>query len=306
MENNARIYLFGERHGVATIMDEELRRWGEFYSKGMRHLFLEVSFITAQFLNAGDERSEGTPAGEYEISEDILTFAKRVRAEYSETIFHGTDIEFDHENAWAVFSVALHKNGLENSPQSTLAQASIEQAREYLDSRSLAFRENAMVANFIREFDALGGACVMGIYGAAHTGLHAKSFDGSVDSMANQLRQHYGERVTSEDLSAIPNRTDALSVNGIEYRADYYGKAALTGFKDFVSREFWRVQNAFDDVKNLPKTGDILPHNNYPMQVEVGQVYVLDYTKTDGNVTRQFYRCDGMEADDLLRTEEFK
>jgi len=45
------IYLYGEFHGVEKIIEEELKIWQEFYRNGMRHLFLETSYFTAEYLN---------------------------------------------------------------------------------------------------------------------------------------------------------------------------------------------------------------------------------------------------------------
>lgn len=85
-------------------------------------------------------------------------------------------------------------------------------------------------------------------------------------------------------------------------------KAALLcpmqGFKDYASREFWRLENAYEDFRNNPKTGDVLPYNEYPMPVEDGQVFVIDYTKTDGSYFRTYYRSDGLIWEDMPSTEQ--
>ena len=49
----------------------------------------------------------------------------------------------------------------------------------------------------------------------------------------------------------------------------------------------------------------MLPYNNYPMEVEEGQVFVIDYTKTDGSVIREYHRADGNTWQGSLATEEF-
>lgn len=48
-----------------------------------------------------------------------------------------------------------------------------------------------------------------------------------------------------------------------------------------------------------------MPYGNVPMLVETGQVFMIDYTKTDGTVTRQYDRSDGYEWEGRLSTEEF-
>lgn len=45
------IYLYGEIHGIAAIEEYEAERWKECYERGMRHLFVELSHYTAQWLN---------------------------------------------------------------------------------------------------------------------------------------------------------------------------------------------------------------------------------------------------------------
>ena len=74
---------------------------------------------------------------------------------------------------------------------------------------------------------------------------------------------------------------------------------------DYSYREFWRLENAYDDFKDRSKTGEVLPYSNYPMQIETGQVFVIDYTKKDGAVVRMYYRSDGYVWSGMKSTEEF-
>jgi hypothetical protein len=41
------------------------------------------------------------------------------------------------------------------------------------------------------------------------------------------------------------------------------------------------------------------------MLAETGQVFVIDYTQTDGFVTRQYYRTDGYVWNESPSAEEF-
>ena len=41
------------------------------------------------------------------------------------------------------------------------------------------------------------------------------------------------------------------------------------------------------------------------MLIETGQVFVIDYTKTDGSVERKYYRSDGYVWNGLPSTEQF-
>lgn len=66
------------------------------------------------------------------------------------------------------------------------------------------------------------------------------------------------------------------------------------------------MENAYDDLKDHATTGNVLPYNNYPMTVEEGQIFVIDYTKTDGSVVREYYRSDGNTWQGSPTTEEFE
>ena len=58
-----------------------------------------------------------------------------------------------------------------------------------------------MTENFIREFDLLDDEKIMGIYGASHIDPDKMDFTGKVPCMANQLKEHYGDIIYSENLS---------------------------------------------------------------------------------------------------------
>ncbi len=50
--SEGQIYLYGEQHGNDAILEKELELWYDHYHKdGMRHLFLEHPYYTAEFLN---------------------------------------------------------------------------------------------------------------------------------------------------------------------------------------------------------------------------------------------------------------
>ena len=204
------IYLYGEQHGVKEILDEELRIWGEHYlNENMRHLFVEYPYYTAQLLNIwmqteSDEIIENIYSdwqGTQAQNPNVLEFYKQIKRDYPETIFHGTDVRHQFYNTGARYLTYLRDNGLEDSEQFKLTQESIEQGEFYYESYDDEYRESKMVENFIREFDALGGESVMGIYGAAH--IDQRELDvyvGGVTCMATQLAEHYGDVISSTDL----------------------------------------------------------------------------------------------------------
>ena len=127
--------------------------------------------------------------------------------------------------------------------------------------------------------------------------------------MAAQLTERYGDALRTEDISWMawePQRTDTLTVAGKAYQASCFGEEDISGWSgDCQSRAFWRLEGAYEDFKDCPSTDEVLPYNNYPMPVEAGQVFVLDYTRKDGTVTRFYYRSDGEVWNGMDCTTEF-
>jgi hypothetical protein len=317
---SVRIYLYGEAHGIKRILDKEFELWHAYYhEQNMRHLFVEQSYYTAEFLNLwmksdNDDILEevftdwkGTPSN----NPDVKEFYSRIKDECPETVFHGTDVGHQFDSTGERYLRYLKDNNLQESEQYSLAMEAIEQGKYYYAHSDDKYRENKMTENFKREYESLNGESIMGIYGAAHTGLYAMAFGSrTVPCMANQLRRCYGKVISSEDLSYLkkviePLRVDRITVNGKEYEASYFGKEDLTGFKDYACREFWRLENAYDDFRNNSKTGDVLPYDEYPMPIEEGQVFVIDYTKSDGSCFRTYYRSDGRIWKKMPSTEQF-
>lgn len=311
------IYLYGEHHGVEKIIAKEFELWYDYYhNHNMRHLFVEKPYYTAEFLNLwmqadNDEILDAVYddwIGTLAHNPSYKEFFKRIKRECPETIFHGTDVGHQYQTIGQRFLRYLAENGLEDTEQYLLAQEAIEQGRRFYSANDHAYRVQMMVQNFIREFESLSGESIMGIYGSAHTGLDTMILP-SVPSMANQLHKHYGDAVHSEDLSwllNVPDRIDIISVDGKEYEAAYFGKVDISSFsKNYLYREFWRLENAYDDLKHKRKTNDVLPYSNYPMDIEEGQVFVIDYTTPNGSVERKYYRSDGLIWNGLPSTEEF-
>lgn len=210
-QTDAQIYLYGELHDVQPILDEEFESWKSHYDDGMRHLFIELPYTTAAFYNVWMQEDnddileacyndiEGTAGHSLAIKE----FYKRIKRECPETIFHGTDVGHQYFSTGERYLKYLRDLGLEGSEEYLLAVENNEQGIRFYEAEDDVYRENTMTENFIREFDALRGERIMGIYGAAHTGLDSLDFTESVPSMANQLQQHYGEIICSYDLSGL-------------------------------------------------------------------------------------------------------
>ncbi len=303
------IQLYGEEHAVPAILDRELELWEEAYAASTRHLFVELPFYTAEYLNLwmADEDDtlleqlyadwEGTAIH----TSQTLEFYRAIKERCPQTVFHGTDVGHQRSTTGARYLAYLESQGLQDSAEYERALDCIGQGEAYYEGGNDDYRENALAVNFVRAFDGLGGADAVGIYGSAHTGIGTLSWPlGGVGSMASQLAERYGGALASTDLSqeakaaVQPERTETLEVNGASYQADYFGSADLTGFSaDYRERAFWRLANAYDDFRDLPTTGDVLPYSNYPAAVEQGQVFVIDYTRSDGSVEHHVYRADG-------------
>lgn len=320
-QSSGQIYLYGEEHAVDLILDKELELWHEYYhNENMRHLFIELPYYTGEFLNIwmqsdSDDILEAIYrdwAGSLSHNPSIKEFYRRIKDEFPETIFHGTDIGHQYNITGVRYLRYLEENKLKDSEQYLLAQEAVAQGKYYYGGYDDVYRENKMAENFIREFEKLGGKSIMGIYGGGHTGLDTMDYmTRSVPSMANQLKQHYGDAVYSEDLTWLakeiePIRADIIIVNEKEYQALYFGKQDLTGFRDYAYREFWRLEDAYEDFKDRPKTGSVLPYDNYLMLIETGQVFVIDYTETDGSIVRTYHRSDGYLWGGAPATEEFQ
>lgn len=312
---SGQIYLYGEAHSDERVQAKELELWGQYYTEnGIRHLFVEYPYHDAELLNlwmAADddaifdamfENWKGT-AG---YSESTRSFLHTIKENYPETVFHGTDVGHDYATNGEAYLTLLRENGQENSAQYRRAQEVIKQGKRFYDSAAETpdvYRENTMTENFLWAYEQLDGADVMGIYGSSHTdpaGMNASTGQadaGLVPCMANQLKQRYGERLLTEDLTETvhaamePLRTDTLTINGKEYQASYFGEQALSAQQTgCTSRAFWRLENAFADFARAKTTGDVLPYDNYPMKVEQGQVFLVRYTKTDGSTMDFYYR----------------
>jgi len=318
------IFLYGEAHGVERLMNRQLEIWGDYYhNHGMRHLFIEWTYFTAEFLNVWMRQDNDDIL--YELYNDwqgsgadepiYLEFFRTIKRDFPETVFHGVDILQWQYPTGRRFLQHLEDNDMQGSDVYLLTLEALEQVEEqgrrlaergYVDSE---FRVTKMAENFIRAFDELGGQSVMGIFGAAHTTLGFYEREATdIRTFAERLSERYGDSLHLTDLrlwmSTVPIRVDVVSINGVDYEAAYFG----TNFferEDFVSLSFWRLENAYDDFRNKPTNGDWLPADNYPMPIETYQVFFLDVTMTDGSVLREFFRSDGEELESRVITTGF-
>ena len=207
------IYLYGESHAVQHILDRELELWSGYYNdQGMRHLFVEAPYYTAEFLNLWMQSdSDDILDALYQDWEGSLSHDPGVREFYvelkrqcPETMFHGTDVGHQYSTTGMRYLRYLWENGLGDSEQARLAQENIDQGKYYYGHSDDNYRENKMAENFIRAFDALDGESIMGIYGSYHTMIDGLDAAGTVPRMANQLHEVYGDTLHTEDLTGTP------------------------------------------------------------------------------------------------------
>ena len=312
------IWLYGETHADPDCLDKELSAWSDCYAKGMRDLFIELPCYSAEYLNLwmhsdSDEllmfiynALEGTQNHD----PHVLDFYRRIKSEFPDTVFHGTDVGHQFNTLGAAYLTLLESEGRKDSEEYRLAEKVIEQGRAYYalkaESTDSAFvyREKLMVDNFLRCYDALGQKDIMGIYGSAHTNLFSLDTTGSIPCMAAQLWDVLGNRIYSTDLTkAVMIRSDTVTLNGKQYQASFFGGEDISWAEGYLWRDFWRVEDAYEDLKEAPRTGNWLPAGNYIMEIGAGEIFIVDYTKSDGTLDRQYYLSDGtVYSEGILNT----
>ncbi len=209
------IFLYGETHADTDCLEKELELWRGHYECGMRDLFIEAPCYLAEYLNRWiksdtDEildqifrDSRGTQSH----SPDVMNFYRRIKVEFPETVFHGTDVGHMYDTMGARYLSLLESEGRQDGDAYALARQIIKQGKrfylKYLSSEpdAFAYREDCMTANFVREYDKLNGAGIMGIYGSLHTDPDIDIITDQTPSMAKQLAALYGDALHCEKLS---------------------------------------------------------------------------------------------------------
>ena len=104
------------------------------------------------------------------------------------------------------------------------------------------------------------------------------------------------ETVDTNPLAFKLSSEDTKSFTFLDktYEAEYCGMQDLTGFMDYACRKYWRLKDAYQDVY-MYETFDYLPYSNYPFQVNTGDVFRIEYLKTDGSGYIEYLRADGDE-----------
>lgn len=207
IEDDKRIYLYGEKHKKEKILNKEIALWEEYYNQqNLRHLFIEAGYSDAQLLNLWMKSNDDeylnviidnlrkTVSGNVDLK---YNFYVEIKKRCPETIFHGTDIEHQFNLTGEYYVQYLIDNNLTETEEYRLALENNEQGLLYYTKENDAevYRENTMVKNFEREFDALpSDTKIMGIYGYEHTRLNSKNYSKEVDNMATQLDKYYSDK----------------------------------------------------------------------------------------------------------------
>ena len=101
-------------------------------------------------------------------------------------------------------------------------------------------------------------------------------------------------------------RKDKLIINGKEYEASYFGEQDMSEWSEYATkREFWRLESVKGPFENSEMRNDVLPYNNYPsINIEIGQVFVVDYHTREETVDRIYYVADGTVWRDMPSTRQ--
>ncbi|WP_044566568.1 hypothetical protein [Anaerococcus provencensis] len=224
-EKPAKIYLYGEEHGTEADTDKEFSLWKDYYdNQGMRNLFLEVPNFVAGYLNRwmdeDDDQILEILRDQYKYAQGNKlkhygTLLRSIKKECPETVFYGTDISDFNDSLGQGYLKLLDKNKdkteidrvKEVMDQGDRRDAYIKEYKENQEDTRLAriadYREQMLVENFIYEFDQLKDKRIMGIYGAYHVTNPEKIQMGEAEIMADQLKSHYGDIVSTKILAQM-------------------------------------------------------------------------------------------------------
>ncbi len=264
---DAQIILYGEQHGIKEFYEYEFKEWQRFYEEeGMRDLFLELPYYTAEFLNLWMQEEDDAildemyadTEGTASHTQDYLDFFRKIKESCPETVFHGTDVGHQFEITGARYLAYLEEKGLTDSEKYELALANMEQGKEWYEKQDPVdwdWREEKMIENFLETYERIGRGKIMGIYGGAHVDVK----DGKI--MAGAIKDKYGDVV-----SGIYLFTEILKER--TYRIGFSHIGMLFLMMLFIPNMIWAKHQPKDYenyVKNenkvlllFEKTGEVL------------------------------------------------
>ena len=171
------IYLYGEIHGIAAI---------EEYEAGAVEGVLRTGGCGTCLWSSRTTRPSGSTCGWTRRTMRFWSSSTRIGRARSHPAPRRWILPH-HQGAVPRDGVPRHRRGppvrqhrgplprlsggagLADTEDYRLTLEAIQQGKTFAERGSDIYRENRMAENFIREFDALDGESVMGIYGAAHT-----------------------------------------------------------------------------------------------------------------------------------------
>lgn len=207
--DSTQIRLYGEYHGLKTYYDAEYDLWKGYYDDGYRHLFVELPYYTAEFLNVWMHEEDNSTVdqvfedlrGSASYNEYYYNFLQDIKINCPETVFHGIDVGHQRTTTGPRYLEYLEENGRKDSPEYAKAVECIRQGDDFYADSSVydglsLIRENYMVGNFIEAYDSTDGR-VMGIFGSDHTRSDKPYF------LFCKLREHFGDNISTVRISTV-------------------------------------------------------------------------------------------------------
>lgn len=216
---SGQIFLLGEKFADKNCLNREFEFWNKYYYKhGLRHLFIESGYATAQLLNlwmkSNDDKILKQLGKDWESFgikvADMLEFYRKIKKLCPQTIFHGTDME--NPVIGKRYMKYLENNGLKGAKEYGRAKESVKQYKKYraIDEGYWVLREEMMFKNLKRALYLFEGNGVMGIYGSFHV---EDEYADDFSNMASRLAEFYGVMVHREDLTKkVNNLNDFVNI----------------------------------------------------------------------------------------------
>ena len=313
---NGTAHFYGELHGDPQLIAFQLARWGYYYENhGMRHLLMELPFFSAAFLNVwmqADDDSildawladiRGT-AMDVSYTRDFLV---AIKANYPETVFHGTDV--GHQQGQGVrFLAHLRSEGLEGTEIYEQTLLNMAQGRRHrAEEGTHISRVTDKFDNIVEVLNSLPNENIMGaFFGIAHMSLGY--YDGLIApgqlTVAQRLVDQFGDQIQIRDITPYRVRPAAImldevvgtpvriTVEGIVFDAKYYGTDGPLEFAiGRFHRLFFRLDDGYEHFSEHERNGDFLPHHeNFLMPVGEDEVFLTLLRFMDGTELPLFYR----------------
>ena len=146
------IYLYGESHGREDILTRELSLWQDCYARGMRHLFVEMPYYTAEYMNRWMQAEDDSLLlalyadweGTLQHNETYLRFYRGLKETCPETVFHGTDVGHQLHSTGQRYLNELKAAGQQDTEAYARTLKALEQGRTFYygpEEEADAYRE---------------------------------------------------------------------------------------------------------------------------------------------------------------------